>query len=149
MLLQRDRCQRPSLPLRGLRQSHLGRVKPSILAQDRGLETLQRRRRLDPELVEQGTAAGAIGVERLALAARPVEGEHQLAPETLAVRVLRDQRANLRDQTVVTAQCELGVDPFLDREQTQLVEAENGGLRERLVGEVGQGRAPPECERVR
>src|SRR5262249_40868525 len=62
------------------------RSQRSVLFEDRPLELAQSLTRLDPELVERG-ARVAIGVERLRLAAGTIEREHQLAAETLAVRM--------------------------------------------------------------
>ena len=69
-----------------------------VLAEDRLLELLEAGARLDPELVEQGGARRPVRVERLGLAARAVEREHQLGAERLAQRVLGDERLQLPDE---------------------------------------------------
>ncbi len=47
----------------------------------------------------------------------------------------------------MAAERQVGVDPVLERIQTRLVEARRLDLRERLVGELAERRAPPERER--
>ena len=69
-------------------------------------------RRLEAEVVAQRGAEVLRRPQRLGLAARAVEGEHQLAGELLAQRMVDEQRLELgRRRFVVTADAELGVDP--------------------------------------
>ena len=86
-------------------------------------------------------------MQRLGLAVGAVEGEHELAPEPLPQRMPSDERLQLADQLSVAAEREVGLDPLFERRQLQLVQARDLRLCERLVGEVGQGGAPPEGER--
>jgi hypothetical protein len=58
-----------------------------------------------------------------------------------------DERLQFADQLGVAAEREVSLDPLFQRGQLQLVQARDLRLCERLVGEVGQGRAPPECQR--
>ena len=58
-----------------------------------------------------------------------------------------DERLQLADQLGVAAEREVGLDALFERRQLQLVQARDLRLCERLVGEVGQGGAPPEGER--
>ena len=65
-----------------------GRVgERRVLAQDRRLQLAQRGARLEPELLDQQLAPGAVDVERLGLAAGAVEREHQQAARALAQRL--------------------------------------------------------------
>ena len=89
-----------------------------------------------------------VDVERLGLAARPVEGEHQLAAETLAQRMVPDERLELRQHGGVAAERELRLEALLERGEPQLLEPRDRRLRERLVGEVGERCAAPEPERT-
>jgi hypothetical protein len=57
-------------------------------------------------------------VERLGLPAAAVEREHQLAAETLAKQVLRDQRLEFGHQRGMAAERQVGVDAILDRGDT-------------------------------
>ncbi len=86
-------------------------------------------------------------MQRLGLAVGAVEGEHELAPEPLPQRMPSDERLQLADELSVAAEREVGLDALFERRQLQLVQARDLALCERLVGEVGQGRAPPEGER--
>jgi hypothetical protein len=54
----------------------------------------------------------------------------------------------LADHLLVTAECKVCLEPVFQRGEPQLVEPPDLLLRERLVGEVGEGRSPPESERL-
>ena len=68
--------------------------------------------------------------------------------QPLAQRVLGDERLELADELRVAAEREVGVDPLLERREAELLEPDDRGLRERLVGEVGERGAAPERERL-
>ena len=89
-------------------------VQRRVLLKDRPLQLLERRARIDPELVDEGLARVLVGVQRLCLPAGPVQRRHQIPPEPLAERVLGDQCLELSDQLVVAPEREVGVDPELD-----------------------------------
>ena len=114
------------------------RRRARLLPQDRAVQLLERRARLDPELVDERAPRVLVHLERLGLPARPVEREHQLAAEPLAQRMLRDERLELADELGVAPELELGVDPLLERRQPQLLEPRDLRLRERLEREVGE-----------
>ena len=90
-------------------------VEPRILLQDRSLERLERRGRVDAELLDQGAPRLLVGLERLGLPARPVQREHQLTAQPLAQRVLRDETLELAHELRVAAEREVGLDPLLER----------------------------------
>ena len=119
-----------------------------VLAQDRPLELLQGRGRLDPELLDERAPAVTVGLERLGLSARAVQSNHQLAAQALAERLLADERLELADERSVTAEGELGLDPPFEPDQPQLVEPADRRARKRLVREVGERRPAPESECV-
>ena len=119
-----------------------------VLLEDALVQRPQRLARLDPELVDEQPPPGGERVERLRLAARAVQREHQLAAQALAQRMLGDQRLELGDQLAVLAEREPGLDVVLDRGDPQLLEAADRFLRERLVAHVRQSRPTPEGERV-
>ena len=58
-----------------------------------------------------------VHLERLGLASRPVEREHQLSPKALAQRMLFDERLELADQLLCGPQLEVRLDSLLDRRQ--------------------------------
>ena len=120
-------------------------VQLGSLRQDRLLEISQRRTWLDADLLHQRLASLAKRGERIALAARAIEREHQLAAQALAERVASYQRLDLAGE-IRSAESEVGVDPVLERTQPQLREASDLRRGERLEGEVRQGRAAPQSE---
>ena len=69
--------------LRDLLEVLLRRRSPSrrrrLLTQDRGVELPQERPRLEPEALDERFAAFPVDLERVGLAPRAVEREHQLA----------------------------------------------------------------------
>ena len=79
-------------------------VETGILVQDLLVQVAQFAPWFDPEFVDERAACGLVGVQRLRLAAAPVEGEHQLAAQALAQRVLGDERLELARQLGVAAQ---------------------------------------------
>src|SRR5579863_8846726 len=62
--------------------------------------------------------------------------------------MLRNERLELRDQVGVAAEREVGVDPFLKRRKTQLLETADRVLRERLVAELRERRPAPQRKRL-
>ena len=142
----RGRVAQPRDQNRALRSRRLCELERRVLAQDRALELLQRRARLDSQLVDERAPGGLVGGQRLGLAPRPVQREHQLAAQALAKGVLGRQRVELRDERGVPAESEVGVDPHLDREEVHLLEAPDRRLGKRLVREIGERGTAPECE---
>ena len=110
------------------------------------LELAQRPPRLDPELGQERSPRGAVCLERLGLPAGAVQREHELGAEPFPQRVPRDEPFQLRHELVVSAECELGLDPVLQRADVQLFEALDLVLGEGLVREVRQRGSPPELE---
>ena len=119
-----------------------------VLAENRGLELAQLRAGIDAKLLDEGLACSAVGSERVRLATRAVEREHELRAGALAQRLGLDERLELGDELGVTAQCQVGIDALLDDDGSQLLEARDLRLRERLVDEVGERRPAPERERL-
>ena len=114
-----DRCgaedPRPARP--ALRRGCSAAVRwreRRVLAQDRALELPEGRGWLDAQLVVERGASVAVGGQRVALPARPVEGEHQLAPEPFSKRICGDERLELGDERAVAAAREICVDAVLD-----------------------------------
>ena len=70
-------------------------LERGVLREDRALERLQRRGRLDPEALDERLPGRAVDLERLGLPAGAVEREHQLAAQPLAQRMLRDEGLEL------------------------------------------------------
>ena len=108
----------------------------------------QRLAGLDPELLDEPAPPGGERLQRLRLAPRAVQREHQLAAQALAQRMLDDQRLELGNHLAVLTGREPGLDMVLDCGDPQLLEAADRFLRERLVAHVRQSRPTPEAERV-
>jgi hypothetical protein len=131
------------------RQLHHRRwVEGGVTPQDRPLELLQRPPRLESELLDEGVAALAIDVERLGLATRPVEREHQLSPEAFSKRLLSHEQLQLGDELGVPASPQISVDPVLETGQAKLLQACDLVPGEPLIGELGQRRPAPLCKRL-
>ena len=105
--------------------------------------------RLEPELLDERRARIAIRLERLRLAARAIQRQHQLTREALAQRMRPDRRRELTDEVGVPAVGELALEPTFQGGQAQLLEARDLALGEVLEREVGERRAAPECQRFR
>ena len=125
-----------------------GAVEPGILLEDCLLQLLQLAAGFDAELLHEGLASLLIGRERLSLAARAIEREDQAGSRTLAHGLLRDQVLKLGYQLRVAAELEIGGDTVLVGGRAQFLEAEEVALAERLVGEICEGLAAPQLERL-
>ncbi len=113
------------------------------MAQDGALQLPELRARLDAELRAERPVGRAIGLERLLLAARPVEREHQLCAEPLAIRVLGDELLELAHEALVTTERQLHVGAQFERVDAQLGERAGVRIRDRLAGQVGERRPGP------
>ena len=116
------------------------------MGEDRPLELAQLVAGLDAELLHQLPARLPVDGESVRLAAALVEGLHQQRLRPLAQRVRRHQSLQLGDQLGVEAGGEVGLDPLLEGGDAELVQAHRLGVRERLVREIGEGRAAYELE---
>ena len=135
--------------LGGARAGRDQQVEGRVLGQDGLFQPLQADAGLDPELVDQDLAGRPVGGQGVGLAARAVQGQHQLAVEVLAQGVQPDQRLQLGHQLVVAAEGQLGLDPGLGGGHLELLDADQ--LRPGEVGRgghVGQCRTPPQGERL-
>ena len=92
-------------------------VEARVLPQDRAVQLAEGRARLDPELVHERAASVLVGLERLRLPAGAIEREHQLRAQTLAQRILGDERLQLADELGVEPGLEVGVDALLEHRQ--------------------------------
>jgi hypothetical protein len=124
-------------------------VEARVLGQDHPFELLEAAARVEAELGVECAPRRAIRLERVRLAARAVEGEHQLLAQSLAQRVGTDERLQLGDERRVPAVLELGVDPGLDRGQAELFDPLDLAAGEVVVGDLVERRAAPERERLR
>ena len=72
-----------------------------------------------------------------------MERSHQLPSEALAKRMLRDECLQLRHEIAVSTEIEPGIEAKLEPVETKLFEPRHFGLRELVIGEVGQRRTAP------
>ena len=89
---------------RGDAHGRRGEVQGGVLAQDRRLQAHELGRRPQPELGVQQRGARPERLERLALAAAAVEGEHQLPRGRSRSGSAADERAQLPDDLRVAAE---------------------------------------------
>lgn len=120
--------------------------KPGVVGEDPPLEVLQRRARLEAELVDQRLACLLVRLERVHLPSRPVESEHEQAARTLAERMPAHELLQLGHELLVEAELQIGLDPVLERLHVQLCQAFRLAFGERLVRQLRQRRAAPHGE---
>ena len=123
------------------RDEKLGEV--AALVENRCFEVAQLAARLQPELVPESGACPLVGAQRVGLAARAVQSQHEQPPQPLTERMLGHSGFPRADRLPVPAAGDLRFEPELDGDGPQLVEAADLGLRERLGGDVGQRLSPP------
>ena len=99
---------------------------------------------LDAQLVHERAPGVLVGLQRLGLAVGPVQREHELTAEALAVGVLGDERLELPHDLGVRAQLQARLDVQLDRRHAEIGETRDLALGERLVAQVGERRSAPE-----
>ena len=119
-----------------------------VLAKDPLLECPELRAGLEAELVERG-ARVAVGGEGVRLAPGAVEGEHEQGAEGLAVGMRRNKGFELCGDGGVVGAGEVMVDAGLEGDEPRFVEPRGVGAGEGLVGQICEGRPPPEGERDR
>jgi hypothetical protein len=119
-----------------------------VLAQYLFVERPQLGRGIDPELVGQEGAGAVEGRQRVRLPARPVQRDHQLAPQPLAQWMLGGQALEFADEVALVSRVEIGGDAVLDGGQPQLGEPRDLGLQRRGVGEIGERWSLPQVERL-
>ena len=130
------------------RRNRRRELEARVVPEDRALELLERATRLDPELIHEHLSRVLVHAQRVGLATRAVEGEHELSASALPEWLLGHERLELADEIRVSTQREASLDRFLAGDEVQLLEPGDLGLRERRVGEVGECRPAPESERA-
>src|SRR5204862_4944951 len=103
---------------------------------------------LDPELLGEGAARLVVDIQRLGIAARAIEGEHQLPAWALAQWPFGDQRLELRDHAVDVSQRERGFRTLLADRGHELVERRQRDCRERSVEQIVERLPAPQLERL-
>jgi hypothetical protein len=125
-----------------------GGLQRTVLGEDRLLQPLQRRGRVDAQLLGQHRAGLLVDAQRVRLPPGAVQRQHQLPAPPLPPRLGGHQRLQLADQLCVAAGGEPELGQLLDRGPPQLLQAGGLGLRPGLVGELRQRRPPPQPQRL-
>jgi hypothetical protein len=118
------------------------------LGQDCPFQLLESRAGVDAELLGQGLPGPSVGLQGFGLPARAVQGQHELAVETLPQRMGRHQRLQLTNQLGVATQGKLGLDRILHGGQAALLQPHHLPLAAGSQGDVGEGRPPPQPDCV-
>ena len=119
-----------------------------VVGEDRLLESLQLRARVDPELTDQHLPGACEGLECLGLTPGSVQRDHQLTPPPLAQRLLSDHRLELGDELARIRTGEPRVDEVLGGRSSKLVEPIAFGRAEACVPVALVGGASPQTERL-
>ena len=125
-----------------------GRSECRIVTEDRAFQVPQLDPGLQAELVAERRVARAVDLERIHLAAVPVQGEHQLGARALAEGMLRDERPQFREGGLVATGGHLRREPLFLRDEPELVEPHRLCPREALVRDVGECGSAPQRERA-
>src|SRR5918994_6940061 len=107
-----------------------------IVAQDGAVQLLKRGAGFDAELVDELSARLMVDLQRLRLASRAVQREHQVAAKSLAQRVFGDQGLQLGDELGIATHLEVGFEELFESYEPQFLEPGDLVLREVLVDEV-------------
>ena len=90
-----------------------GRRGFDFVSQDRPFERLQLLARLETKLFGEQAARALVGREGVCLTFGAVQRQHQLAPQSLAIRVDDNERFELVDELCGPTECKVGFDPVL------------------------------------
>jgi hypothetical protein len=96
-------------------------IEHGILLQDAALELLQALARLEPDLLGEREATLLVDMQRLGLAVRAVQREHELAAQPLSQRVPGHESFELADELAVAAEGDIPLDALFERREAKLV----------------------------
>ena len=116
------------------------------MAQDRGFELAQGRRRFKPQLLGKQVVEVTVDRQRIGLAVAAVQREHELPAETLPQGLLRGQALQFADQLASGAEGQIGFHALLDTVKAQLFEPCDFCLGEGVEPEICECRPAPERE---
>jgi hypothetical protein len=119
-----------------------------VLAEHRGFEVAQLLPGLHAELLHEVPASRPVRREGVRLTSRAVQRKHELPPERLPERVLRDERLQLADEARVATKSEVSLDSKLQCGEPEVVEARGRDVRERFSLNACEHGAAPERERL-
>jgi len=124
---------------------HPGRPRRTrqVLVEHVALDPLEGGAGFEAQPADQVSPSAGVGVQGLGLATAAVERGHQELPPALPQRVVLDQGLQVGDDPLVASEVQLDRHAVVDRLVAQRRQPGDGSGRERQVGDVGQGRAPP------
>ena len=93
-----------------------------VMREDRLLEPPKLRPRLEPQLVGEHAPRLLEGLERIRLAAAAIERQHQLPPQPLPERIVRQRRPKRGDELPMLAERERRLELLLERVDAQRLE---------------------------
>src|ERR1019366_4976413 len=123
------------------------RVKLWCLEKDASLELAQLATGIDAEIFCQPGTSVLKRCQRVRLASRAVQGDHQLSVGPLPVGVQGNSAFELRNDLAVLAQEEPGVYQGLERGQAVGLQLARRDRGERRVADVGEGGTAPQRKR--
>lgn len=123
-------------------------LEGGVLGDDGLLQAAQLRAGLEAQLLTEDCSTALVRPQGVGLALAAVQRDHPLSPEPLPQRVLGDQAFELGHGRAVAPLSHPGVDAVLLRLDPSLQQAGDLRLGERLSGDVGQGVAPPQGQRL-
>jgi hypothetical protein len=122
-------------------------VERRVLVEDRLLELAKRPARVQAQL-EELVPGSPVGLERLGLAVRAVEREHELPGQALAHRVVGHQPLELGHQLPMAPQLQVRLDALLQRGDAELLQPGDLGARERLELQAAEWRTAPQRQGI-
>ncbi len=118
-------------------------VEGGVAGQDLGLQPAQRFGRIETEFLGEPVSQQSIRPQRIDLATRPVQRQHQLAGQLLAQRMQPDQGLQLMDELSCPTATEIRLDARTDRLEAERFEAADLRLGELLVLKVRERGTSP------
>jgi hypothetical protein len=109
---------------------------------------LERGSWVNAELVRQDVLRALERLQRFRLSARAIQREHQLGPEALPEWMLHHQPLKFGDDLAMPPERKIGLDPFLERGERQLVQVACFALDEGGMGQVIERWPADETERL-
>jgi len=100
------------------------------VTKNRAVDLAKRRPWVDSELLRERSPCVLVNLQRLGLASRALQRQHQLGAQALTQWIRRDERFDLADQLGVSAALDLRVDALLECDETELLEPAGFCLRE-------------------
>ena len=109
------------------------------MVENGALEVSKRESGLKSQVVHQTLTAVPVDVERFRLTAAQIKRQHEQADKPLTKRMFAHETLELHDDVRVVAVGEAKIDAVFQRDQAELLQPRDLGLRERLERHVRQG----------